>query len=95
MYALLLIPKQGVPGFMTMYDSREDFLATMQLRNTPDGWREAAGPYRVILEIASTDRIPQVLRRVKLVAPDQYDRCRRLLERWAMVLQADADEQEN
>lgn len=85
MYALLLIPKQGIPSFMTLYTSREDFLATMKLRNTPDGWREASGPYRVILEIEKLSHIPQVLRRVQLVAPDQYDRCRTLLARWALI----------
>lgn len=93
MYALLLIPKQGIPSFMTLYTSREDFLATMKLRNTPDGWREASGPYRVILEIERVDHIPQVLRRVHLVAPDQYDRCRLLLARWAMVAESEEEEE--
>ncbi len=92
MYALLLVPKVGIPGFMTLYNSREDFLATMKLRNTPDGWREAAGPYRVILEIQDIKHIPHVLRRVQLVAPDQYERCKTLLTRWAMIAESEEPE---
>ncbi len=80
---------------MTLYTSRDDFLATMKLRNTPDGWREAAGPYRVILELQDLKHIPQVLRRVQLVAPDQYERCKMLLARWALVAETDETEAEN
>jgi hypothetical protein len=82
MYGVLLLPFHGEPTLVAAFRSRGEFLAAMNLENSPEGWQSAVQYERAVYEIVSPAEIEAVLREVSCTFPDLFEGCAIQIAEW-------------
>ena len=82
MYGVLLLPFHGEPTLVSSFHSRGEFLAAMNLEDTPEGWQAALQYERAVYEIMSPAEIEGILREVSATFPDTFEGCAILIAEW-------------
>jgi hypothetical protein len=82
MYGVLLLPFHGEPTLVASFRSRGEFLAAMNLEDSPEGWQAALQYERAVYEIASPAEIEAVLREVSASFPDSFEGCAIQIAEW-------------
>ena len=82
MYGVLLLPFHGEPTLVSSFRSRGEFLAAMNLDDSPEGWQAALEYERAVYEIVSPGEIEGVLREVSASFPDTFEGCAILIVEW-------------
>ena len=67
---------------MGSFRSRGEFLAAMNLEDSPEGWRAALQYERAVYEIVSPAEIEAVLREVSASFPDSFEGCAIQIAEW-------------
>lgn len=82
MYGVLLLPFHGEPTLVSSFRSRREFLAAMNLDDTPEGWQAALQYERAVYEIVNAAEIEGILREVSASFPDTFEGCAILIAEW-------------
>jgi hypothetical protein len=82
MYGVLLLPFHGEPSLVSSFRSRREFLAAMNLDDSPEGWQSAVQYERAVYEIVSPAEVEVVLREVSASFPDLLEGCAMQLAEW-------------
>jgi hypothetical protein len=90
MYGVLLLPFHGEPTLVGAFRSRGEFLAAMNLEDSPEGWEAALQYERAVYEIVSPAEIEAVLREVSATFPDSFEGCAIQIAEWVDTQSANA-----
>ena len=82
MYGVLLLPFHGEPTLVSSFRSRREFLAAMNMEDSPEGWQAALEYERAVYEILTPAEIEGVLREVSASFPDLFEACAILIAEW-------------
>jgi hypothetical protein len=82
MYALIILRHKKSPELLTIFKDREDFVAAVGLKNTPDSWRAATKAFRAVYEVRDESEFATFLETIQAEHPDEYEACHALLRKF-------------
>ena len=82
MYALLIIRHSKPPELLTIFRSREEFVAAVGLRNTEETWQAATKTFRAVYELRDERDFANALEVIRDAYPDEYEACRALSKKF-------------
>jgi len=82
MYALIILRHKKAPELLTIFKDREDFVAAVGLKNTPESWRAATKGFRAVYEVRDESDFVKSLEIIRAEHPDQYEACHGLLRKF-------------
>ena len=82
MYALIILRHRKPPELLTIFKDRNDFIAAVGIRKSPEPWREATKAFRAVYEVRDQDEFVDSLESIRHQHPDQYDACHVLLRKF-------------
>ncbi len=82
MYALIILRHRKPPELLTIFKDRNEFIAAVGQRKSPEPWRAATKAFRAVYEVHDDAEFVNSLETIRVEHPDQYDACHVLLRKF-------------
>jgi hypothetical protein len=84
MYALIILRHRKPPQLLTIFKSREDFVAALGFGKAQDSWQAATRAFRAVYEVRDEAEFVRSLETIRSDQPDAYEACRALIKKFQL-----------
>jgi hypothetical protein len=82
MYALIILRHRKPPELLTIFRSREDFVAALGFKKQSDPWDAATKAFRAVYEVHDADEFARSLEVIRTEHPQDFEACHALMRKF-------------
>ncbi len=82
MYALIILRHRKPPELLTVFRSRNEFIAAVGRKKAAEPWHEATKAFRAVYEVCDENEFARSLEAIRLDHPEEYQACLALVPKF-------------
>jgi len=82
MYALIILRHRKPPELLTIFKSREEFVAALGFRKNDNPWSAATKAFRAVFEVRDEGDFARSLETIRTEHPQDFEACHALLRKF-------------